>query len=262
MTDIKTIRIKAARKNLENAVSLVVQAFKKRDSREPMRLKKQATEEKIQRIVRRALRKQSENIRSQLEMTYPNRKTNLIPPVDVTDWEEGDMGDLIDELIQATLNGISLFGAGYALIDYTLTNVEAAKKARDYAYDLVKGINETTRKALQDAVSMFVETPGMTIGDLMALLPFDEARAMQIAITETTRAYAEGQQMAGEALAEEFPDVRVTKTWFTNNDDRVCEICGPLEGVEVEIGEDFGDGISNPPAHVNCRCWTDSGTRI
>ncbi len=95
---------------------------------------------------------------------------------------------------------------------------------------------------------------------------FTEDRALKIATTEITRAYATSSQMAGEDLKKEFPDVRVIKTWFTNNDERVCEFCVPLDGKEVEIDEDFyepddySDG--NPPRHVNCRCWMQETTAL
>jgi len=73
--------------------------------------------------------------------------------------------------------------------------------------------------------------------------------------------------LAGQDLKEEWPDVRVVKTWETNNDDLVCDICRPLNGVEVEIDEPFvndetGDEFDCPPGHVNCRCWMDSTTDI
>jgi SPP1 gp7 family putative phage head morphogenesis protein len=83
-----------------------------------------------------------------------------------------------------------------------------------------------------------------------------------IAVTEITRAYAEGQRLAGEALRQEWPDARVTKTWFTNNDDRVCEICAPLDGKTVALDDEFGMDIQQPPAHVRCRCWIDTRTDI
>jgi hypothetical protein len=84
-------------------------------------------------------------------------------------------------------------------------------------------------------------------------------------VTEITRSYAQGNQIAGEVMKEQFPDVPVVKVWFTNNDDLVCEICGPLNGEEVGIDDswDSDDGpVDNPPAHVNCRCWTQTTTNI
>ena len=153
-------------------------------------------------------------------------------------------------------------------VDWTLTNERAAEWAKKYTYDFVKGIEDTTRKALQSLISQFVETPGMSIHDVMnGLYMFTEERAQQIAVTETTRAFAQANQLAGEDLKKEFPDVRVIKTWFTNNDDRVCDICAPLDGMVVDIDEFFttSDDKSlgiDPPAHVNCRCWTETTTDI
>jgi len=39
--------------------------------------------------------------------------------------------------------------------------------------------------------------------------------------------------------------------WQTSGDEKVCEICGPLDGK----AEDEWDDPEGPPAHVNCRCW-------
>jgi hypothetical protein len=105
----------------------------------------------------------------------------------------------------------------------------------------------------------------MTIGDVMERLPFGEERALRVAVTETTRAYAEGEKLAGQQLKEEHPGVQVIKTWYTNADDLVCDICGPLDGAEALLDEDFisaGEAIDAPPAHVNCRCWMSTSTRL
>ena len=171
-------------------------------------------------------------------------------------------------LQEAARHGVSLFGKNSRIqIDWTLTNQRAAEWAREYVYDLIKDIDDISRLALQSAISQFVETPGMTIGDVMDMLPYDDERAQRVAVTEITRAYASANQMAGEDLKKEFPDVRVTKMWFTNNDDLVCDLCGPLDKTEVGIDENFyepedsyQDG--NPPRHVNCRCWTDTNTAL
>ena len=99
------------------------------------------------------------------------------------------------------------------------------------------------------------------MGDLVGMLPFDEERAWMIGVTEVTRAYADGQLAAMGEIRKEFPKLRMTKTWFTNNDDLVCEVCGPLDGVEVGIEDDFGGEIFQPPAHPKCRCWMSTGAR-
>ena len=123
-------------------------------------------------------------------------------------------------------------------------------------------LDQVTLDVVRQAVDMFVSNPGMTIGDVVKILPFGEDRALKVATTEITRAYAQGQQMAGDKLKEEYPDVRVVKTWYTNNDDRVCDICGPLDGQTVDIDAEFDQDIYYPPAHVNCRCWQSTSTRM
>ena len=52
--------------------------------------------------------------------------------------------------------------------------------------------------------------------------------------------------------------------WRTNQDDLVCLICAPLDGMEVEIDEGFsteeGEGVDGPPIHPNDRCWLEVTT--
>jgi SPP1 gp7 family putative phage head morphogenesis protein len=132
--------------------------------------------------------------------------------------------------------------------------------------DWLAGLDKTTRAKLRQELVNFVEIQGYTIGDVVSGLPFDEMRAQRIAITEITRVYAQSELLAGDQLLREFPDILVIKTWFTNNDDKVCEICAPLHGKRVPLNEMFmdvfGDVYDAPPAHVNCRCWMSSRTKI
>ena len=258
-----------ARANLMKSLRLVVEgleyigipALKGRDNREPGKDEKEIYEDRLRTVIVRYFGRQRRKIRDRLHDQYPNRKAL----VDYGDLYQDD--DVIAELIvllqHALKNGISLFGRDIPLqIDWALTNLRASEWARKYVFDLVKGIDNTTRSLLQDIISQFVDTPGMSIGDVMDLLPFDEVRAQRIAVTEITRTYAQANQLAGEDLREAFPGVAVIKIWNTNNDDRVCEICGPLDGKEVGIDENFTTDIANPPAHVHCRCWTTTTTAL
>jgi len=83
-----------------------------------------------------------------------------------------------------------------------------------------------------------------------------------IAITETTKAFAMAERIAGNELQKAYPDVPVVKQWYTNQDDLVCDICGPLAGKEVPLTSLFAGDIEQPPAHVRCRCWMSTSTRI
>lgn len=80
---------------------------------------------------------------------------------------------------------------------------------------------------------------------------FSIGRAGSIAATETTVATSAGSEQAiillvGKSLLD---------TWYTENDGRVCSVCGPLHGTDRSQWELFhSDG---PPAHPGCRCWIE-----
>lgn len=150
-----------------------------------------------------------------------------------------------DEAIaQALATGVSF--------DVAEINAAALEWARKYTFELVKGIDRTTRKVLQRAVSQFIETPGMTVGQLTDLVSaaVGDARAANVAITELTRAYSQGTAVYQEMLKE--AGVNMRKVWNTSNDELVCPICGPLN----QQAEDRWEDVGAPPAHPNCRCWT------
>jgi len=244
--------------------------LKRRDRREPGREEKEHIEDRITMLFRRYFKRQKEKLLLYLTTRFADRK-DIIEPIDPIDdlldgaADDEFIADLIKLIAQAGVGGVNLFKQAVTIgIDYDLINDKALDWARSYSYDKIKEIQITTRDKVSRVISRFIETPGFTIGDISDQLinTFGVDRARMIAVTETTRAYAEGQLIAGKEMQKEFPDVRVTKEWFTNVDDRVCEICEPLDGKVVDINEDFDGGISEPPAHVNCRCWIQTRTRI
>lgn len=48
----------------------------------------------------------------------------------------------------------------------------------------------------------------------------------------------------------------IWEQWHTQEDERVCPICGPRDLVEYRQGEG-----PQPPAHQNCRCWRAESRR-
>ena len=230
-----------------------------RDRREPKRREKLVLEERIRRLLLKRFRRQRGKVEAYLQM-MPQMKDYVLPN-DLFDDEEN--GELIRLMLKGAAGGIEQFAETVTIgYDWSQVNMSAAEWAAAAVGELITAIDEVTRKAIQKAIELFITTPGMTIGDVMGAMPFGEERARTVAVTEITRAYAQGQLMAGEELRKAYPDVKVTKVWNTNADDFVCDICGPLDGEEVGIDEEFEGGISEPPAHVNCRCWMQTRTRI
>ena len=140
------------------------------------------------------------------------------------------------------------------MFDPARLNAAALAWAKSYVYDMVKGLTNTTLETVRNAIAQFVSTPGMTNADLEALLApaFGEVRAEMIAVTEVTRAYSEATNSYQEMLRES--GLNFVRVWQTSDDEKVCEICGPLDGkTEAVWADQFPSG---PPAHVNCRCWT------
>jgi len=154
--------------------------------------------------------------------------------------------------------------AEYGLaIDWSLPNAEAVEWAGRYAAELVKGINGTTGEALKRSISSWLDTPGATMGDLYeelgGLYPFGESRARMIAVTEVTRAYAEGN-LAGARGIEAEGLFEWRKKWQTNNDELVCSLCAPMHGqtargTDGEEWTEAGLSVASPPMHPRCRCW-------
>jgi len=241
-------------------------AYKRRDPDEPGRAVKEMYEDKLARLMRKRFKTQKEKIADALRWTLPKKN--------VGDWM-GRIGDLSDPdteslifslFVSASDHSTQLFGenvAGY--INYDSVNIQVTDWARGYQTKWLKDLDSITRKKLRSELVNFASIEGYSVGDVMSGLSdtvLGGDRARRVAVTEITRVYGQSEQIAGELVAKEYPDVRVIKTWFTNADAKTCEICEPLHGRVVLIGEEFTDGIDFPPAHVNCRCWMSSRTDI
>jgi len=173
-----------------------------------------------------------------------------------------DIGPLSEELRAALEPQIVAIATEQALrvaaevgveFDPAMVNDEAAAWARGYTFDLVKGLVETTRKVVSGAVESYMQTPGMTRGQLESLLSaaFGEYRASTIAVTETTRAYAQAMNQYQKEIME-GAGIEMERVVVTNRDELVCPVCGPLDGQPEEVwADEFPDG---PPFHTGCRC--------
>lgn len=165
----------------------------------------------------------------------------------------------VREVLRRHLEAASSLGSTVALdtlgragmgFDWTLAHAQAARWASQYSFDLVRGINTTTTARLQTAVNDWFQE-GTTLPDLVKELEptFGKRRATLIAQTETTRAAREG----GQAGYEQSGVVAETE-WVTVNDERVCPVCGPLNGKRAPLRGTYPGGYTQP-AHPGCRCF-------
>lgn len=89
-------------------------------------------------------------------------------------------------------------------------------------------------------------------------------RGYNIARTELAFAYNKGTHFGVRQAQEAGYMGKTIKRWCTADDERVCTVCGTLDGAVADMDEDFNfttklertnHGIKRtPPAHPSCRC--------
>jgi len=162
------------------------------------------------------------------------------------------------ELGRTMTTGIDSLGVKFGpQVDPAKTGEYVQDWLSEYVPDRSKEIDDNSRKILQRVVEQYRTTPSMTKDDIAYALrgSYDQSRAMSIAITETTRAASQAVNSYRSHLGS--LGFKTNRTWVTDNDDRVCAICGPLHlEPEEEWLIDYPDG---PPAHPRCRCTTSIG---
>ena len=82
----------------------------------------------------------------------------------------------------------------------------------------------------------------------------ERERAFTIARTELASAYNHGAYGATKDAQSKGYIGDCKKTWLTADDERVCKICGGVDGESVNMDAKFSIGVDLPPAHPNCRC--------
>ncbi len=252
-------------------------------TRDPLAVEKDTDEAEWQQALEQFFQEQAARIRARLEKGIPkSRKAHPRFPAKALEdldnrlsdafWANEDR-ELLAVMQPRLVNGAQAGAAGLAAtmdaltigVDWTLVNAEAAKWAREYAGQLIGvntgGINATTRRRVGERIAEFIETPGMTMGDLFDRLnasdfSFGPVRAQMIAVTEVTRSYWEGNK-AGSRWVEDEGYFKWRKTWRTLKDELVCVLCEPLDDKSVDgIDTPFPGGAEDgPPRHVNCRCF-------
>lgn len=167
-------------------------------------------------------------------------------------------GALLPQLERVFLAGAQALSEVTAGVSWELVNEAAAQWASRYTYDLVRGINDTSRGLLQRYVEDFYRTNEdlPTLRERIAQV-FGQQRAHNIAITETTRASVEGERVVARELEGQGLNVHLEPVWntvaqFGSGPGAVCPICEPyhLQPVNGPIVRGH-----YPPEHVGCRCF-------
>jgi SPP1 gp7 family putative phage head morphogenesis protein len=179
-----------------------------------------------------------------------------MPNIYTQEFWDDEMGGLFDDiaetLVEMYFSGID--GGVNALppdlrvfVDWDLVNTNALQFAREYRYEWITRLTETTRTQTQRAVGDWIQS-GAPLDALEQVLSktFGPVRAQMIAATETTRVYATANTDAWQStgLVEEV-------RWNTGRDELVCPICKPRDGKLYPVG----DTSARPPGHIRCRCY-------
>lgn len=223
----------------------------------------EAESKKIDRVERQAIPDIAEALGDQLEHVRAAGEL----PYQIEQALETLPTDKLRDAARATLVGGAEAGVNAVFdmlqsaeigVNWGLAHNSAIQWATNYSYELVSGINATSRSVITNAVTTWARS-GEPLPMLYKNLEphFGKVRAKLIASTEVTRAYAEGSfytyEQAGfsarpamewrppahpgcrcfVAVSQEA-DGQWYYIWLTGNDDRVCSICGPRH--ETVIG--------------------------
>ncbi len=133
-------------------------------------------------------------------------------------------------------------------VDTLLLDQAARGWANVYAYELGQSLNQTSREQLTGILQEFFDT-SMTNQQLSERLAsvYGTHRTQMIAVTEVTRAAAEGQAWVARQLG--VVGVSMIPIWETRLDEFVCVVCGPRHNQAQGT-----NWFNLPPAHPSCRC--------
>ena len=163
------------------------------------------------------------------------------------------------ELTRTAMQRFTELGEEFFAIDEAVASGRINDWLGDYVPKTTSQIDQTTADRIKQVIDTYRQTPGMTIQDIAEKLRpvADPYRASMIAITEMTRASTQAVDNYQAYLTEN--GITTTMYWMTQNDEKECDICGPLHNEPKD--EWPADQIDGPPAHPNCRCSTYITTR-
>lgn len=214
-------------------------------SRVPDALTRQITE-----AANSAIRELAGNVAMRFDMTNPMSIA----------WAEQRAGRLIaqitDEQRQLVRSYVMDAVRGGYTVDQTAARLESVVGLHDRWARAVDSNYQATFASVLDATGDPMRAAARATETAMKYRDrLVSSRARTIARTEIVQAHNRGRYQAWqEAVDQEFLDPRSQKEWVATDDERTCEICGPLDGERVQWDEPFSTGDDMPDAHPNCRC--------
>lgn len=168
-----------------------------------------------------------------------------------------DAATLAPGILDAMALSIARSGLARYGIAGDVRSLAAQQWLAQHGAELVRDINETTRQGIANIIQR-----GIARGDDIEriarslLLHIDEmtpVRARKIALTETAKAWTEGE--LAQARLMEQSGYKMVKEWllgpFHNVWDR-CDQCADCGVVPIKFR--FPNGAGGPPDHPNCGC--------
>jgi SPP1 gp7 family putative phage head morphogenesis protein len=136
-----------------------------------------------------------------------------------------------------------------------MLNRPALAALQQYNFELIKRATDDLRADIRSVITQgVIQGQGisqisrqLTTGTALQKGTFAkvETRARVISRTETIRAFSQGVQW-------QFAQNGIKRVqWMTARDERVCEWCGPLDGLIFPLDQLPQGG---PPIHPQCRC--------
>jgi len=180
------------------------------------------------------------------------KKASVIDDMINVDWTDEAISIrviLTDTLVDALLAGGQFAEKDVGVsIGFGTDNIPALTALRKHVLKLSGSISETTKDLIKHslATSIGLGEDTQTAAKRLTEYIDNPKRAATIAHTESVNAFTKGQL----AVAHEIGAKK--KEWSATL--RACQICSPLNGKVVGIDEEFEPGISETPAHPNCRC--------
>jgi hypothetical protein len=140
---------------------------------------------------------------------------------------------------------------------FSLENPRAVEYLDNYGAELVKGLDETSKRILRDLLANATEQ-GFSYQKTAKLIEklftdWSTNRAKLIATTEIGNAYQEGNLIVGKDLAAS--GVAIEKSWLTRGDDKVDPHCSAnADQGWIDVNAVFSSGVERPLDHPRCRC--------